>query len=62
MVESPETIDLEPITEDALLWRTVRRIGRAHHAHKHTTLVRFGVVWLALLVAFVWLVVLTVIK
>ena len=56
--DTPETIDLEPIDaadDTALLWRTVRRIGRAHHDHKHATLVRFGAVWLALLVAFVWL-------
>ena len=62
--DTPETIDLAPRADDdtALLWRTVRRIGRAHHDHKHATLVRFGAVWLALALGFVWLVVLTVAK
>lgn len=62
MLDAPETIDLAPRPADdtALLWRTVRRLARAHHAHKHATLVRFGWLWLAWAVVVVWLVVLTV--
>lgn len=61
--DTPETIDLAPhADDDAMLWRTVRRLARAHHEHKHATLVRFGWLWLAWALVVAWLVVLTVIK